>query len=73
MGRPSKDSKYRQQDFFCYPSYCIYAYACREKPAARGKVLVRKCYRYRPREERPWPRLSQFALKVLLAMRGEAS
>ena len=68
-----QEQKYRQGEFLCYPSYCIYAYACSIKPTSRGYVLVRKCLRYRPKEERPWPRLSRFALKLLLNMRDRES
>ncbi|MCL4369709.1 MAG: hypothetical protein M1380_02215 [Chloroflexi bacterium] len=68
-----QENKYRQQEFFCYPSYCMYAYACTVKPTSRGKVLERKCLRYRPKEERPWPRLSQFAMKLLMAIRRQTS
>lgn len=51
----------------------MYAYACTVKPTSRGKVLERKCLRYRPKEERPWPRLSQFAMKLLMAIRRQTS
>jgi hypothetical protein len=64
------EMKYRRQETLCLPSYCVYAYACETKPPSRGKVLTHKCIRYRPREERPWPKLSDFAMELLLEMRA---
>ena len=59
------------EEILCLPLYCIYAYTCVERPHRQRTVSIFRCYRYRPRGERPVPRLSEFAWQRLQIIRQE--